>query len=338
MMRRPPRSTLFPYTTLFRSRARAPPAARRTGPAGPGRAAPARPARARGPERLPRPRRAAFATRPAPAPPPECPGPAVSGRPGPPCPGRPGSRHTTRGLPAGLLPPQPRVLPGSRAEAHATPLRTPAPPRGAGGPRAGVSSGAGRRVPSRAIIAKAGTERGTALPRAGAEFARAAGSGGRGVVRSEGVDQLGPDTLERPDELFGVGSPARRPVLRSGQEALDQAVGVADDRHRHSPVHQPVEAQEERHPLAGPERRDGRSEVADQELAEVLHLLHPSSRREAARGGVASVQLRCLEPDGLGLPPERADHRGEDVDQQRERSEEHTSELQSHSFISYAVF
>src|SRR2546430_12615171 len=34
MIRRPPRSTLFPYTTLFRSRARPPPAA-------PGRASPA---------------------------------------------------------------------------------------------------------------------------------------------------------------------------------------------------------------------------------------------------------------------------------------------------------
>src|SRR5437763_3838190 len=32
MLRRPPRSTLFPYTTLFRSPCRAPPAARRTSP------------------------------------------------------------------------------------------------------------------------------------------------------------------------------------------------------------------------------------------------------------------------------------------------------------------
>src|SRR5947207_8335274 len=38
MIRRPPRSTLFPYTTLFRSRGRAPRPARRSHPA---RAAPA---------------------------------------------------------------------------------------------------------------------------------------------------------------------------------------------------------------------------------------------------------------------------------------------------------
>src|SRR3712207_7657906 len=51
MIRRPPRSTLFPYTTLFRSRRRALPLARREGPRhedGPARHAvlpPARPAR-----------------------------------------------------------------------------------------------------------------------------------------------------------------------------------------------------------------------------------------------------------------------------------------------------
>src|SRR5438093_6697643 len=42
MIRRPPRSTLFPYTTLFRSRPRWP-AAARDRPAGRGRASPRRP-------------------------------------------------------------------------------------------------------------------------------------------------------------------------------------------------------------------------------------------------------------------------------------------------------
>src|SRR5437764_11629333 len=35
MLRRPPRSTLFPYTTLFRSRQRPPPPQRAAGPAAP---------------------------------------------------------------------------------------------------------------------------------------------------------------------------------------------------------------------------------------------------------------------------------------------------------------
>src|SRR3712207_7500343 len=47
MIRRPPRSTLFPYTTLFRSQA-PPPAAGRGGRARGAQAAPARAGRARG--------------------------------------------------------------------------------------------------------------------------------------------------------------------------------------------------------------------------------------------------------------------------------------------------
>jgi hypothetical protein len=61
-----------------------------------------------------------------------------------------------------------------------------------------------------------------------------------------------------------------------------------------------------------------RGEVAGEELAEELELLHDFARRESASRGDPAVVFADVEPDGVDFTPERADHLGDDVEQEPE--------------------
>ena len=112
-------------------------------------------------------------------------------------------------------------------------------------------------------------------------------------------------------------APERRHAVL-GEERGDQRVGVAHDGHRDALVDHPVEPEHDGHALAGAHGRQHRGEVADEQLAEELELLHDLAGREPARRGHPAVVLADVEPDGVDFPPERADHLGDDVEQEPE--------------------
>ena len=103
-----------------------------------------------------------------------------------------------------------------------------------------------------------------------------------------------------------------------GEQRRDQRVGVAHHRHRDPLVDDAVEPEHDGHALAGAHGGEHRREVPDQQLAEELELLDDLARGEAAGGGDPAVVLADVEPDGVDFAPERADHLGNDVEQQPE--------------------
>lgn len=105
-------------------------------------------------------------------------------------------------------------------------------------------------------------------------------------------------------------------ILRVGHQAGSELIGIAHHGHCDSAVDQPVEPEQQRHTLARAQRRDGRSEKPDQQLAQVLHLFHDFAGGQAADSRMAAVFLRHPAPQGLGLPAERTNHRGEDVNEE----------------------
>ena len=124
--------------------------------------------------------------------------------------------------------------------------------------------------------------------------------------------------VELPLHLGAVvlGAGGRHAVL--GEERGDQRVGISHHRHGDALVDHPVEPEHDGHALAGAHGRENGSEVAGEELAEELQLLHHFAGREPASRGDSAVVLADPEPDGVDFTSERADHLGDDVEQEAE--------------------
>ncbi len=83
-------------------------------------------------------------------------------------------------------------------------------------------------------------------------------------------------------------------------------------------VEHAVEAQHDRHPLAGPHGGEHGRELAGEEIAQVEQLFDHFARREPARRGDTAVMAADILPDGADLATKRADHLGQNLDDQAE--------------------
>ena len=130
--------------------------------------------------------------------------------------------------------------------------------------------------------------------------------------------ESGFERVELAAEFGGVvfGSGRRESAL--SEQGGDECVGIADDRNGNAGIEHPIQPEHERHALPGPHRGDDRRELARKQVAKLQELLDDFTRGEAPRRGGVPVVATHILPDGANFPPERADHLGEDIDNQAE--------------------
>jgi len=125
-----------------------------------------------------------------------------------------------------------------------------------------------------------------------------------------GTEPPKPEPAERPIVVIGAGPVGMKLVRELRRQAPDRPILVFGEE-RWAPYNRVLLT-----PLFAGETAVG--ETADQQLAQVLHLLHDFAGRQAPRRGVASVALGHPLPQRPHLAPERTDQRGEDVEDETE--------------------